>query len=443
MEIVTKEKGKKTIPEGFKQTELGLYPENWEIFKIIEIADDNTNWSFTGGPFGSDLKTEHYTEKGIRVIQLQNIGDGRFLNGSKVFTTKGKADELISANIYPGEIILSKMGDPVARACIVPDLHDRYLMCSDGIRLKVDSSRFDKTYIHTYINYKDFRSRAKNASSGSTRKRIGLKNLKQLKVVVPPLEEQQAIAESLSDVDSLIGELDVLIEKKQQIKKGAMQQLLTGTKRLPGFDGEWEKKTFDECFHFLKTGTNSRSDLSDNGGVGYIHYGDIHAKWTGVLNCDEDSIPSIQEKKVTRLPRLEEGDLILADASEDYEGVGAGIEVKNLNGRQVVAGLHTILLRAKDGCIADGYKAYITSTKKVKRSLREIATGTTVYGISKSKLKQVSISLPPTSEEQEAIAEILNDIEAQIKTIQAKREKYQKIKQGMMQELLTGKTRLV
>jgi len=203
---------------------------------------------------------------------------------------------------------------------------------------------------------------------------------------------------------------------------------------------DWDIIKFSEAFSFLKTGTNSRSDLSDNGEVYYIHYGDIHAKWQNTLDFKNDKVPLIATEKVKGLPFLEEGDLIIADASEDYEGVGASVEVKNLNGEKAVAGLHTILLR-NDGTLADNYKAYITRIDGVRESLLKICTGTTVYGISKSKLKEVKLPLP-TLEEQRAIAGALSDVDALIAELDALIEKKQQVKKGAMQQLLTGKKRL-
>ena len=165
------------------------------------------------GPFGSNLKSSDYTDTGVRIIQLQNIGDGDFKSNYEIYTSEQKANELASCNIYPGEIILSKMGDPVARACIIPSLHERYVMCSDGIQLAVDKNRFSPYFVYTQINAPAFRSKAANAGTGSTRKRIGLTELKALELCCPPLPEQQAIAHAL------ITALGQLIHKQHRSNK--------------------------------------------------------------------------------------------------------------------------------------------------------------------------------------------------------------------------------
>lgn len=197
----------------------------WEEKTLIDSVDTNIKWSFTGGPFGSNLKSEDYTELGIRIIQLQNIGDGAFLNDYKIYTSPEKANELLSCNIYPDEILISKMGDPVARCCIVPKHHDRYVMCSDGIRLVVDKQNYSSIFMFYQINYQDFRQSASDVSTGSTRKRIGLSDLKQLPIKVPCLEEQTKIANFFSSIDQKIEVVAQQIEQAKTWKKGLLQQM--------------------------------------------------------------------------------------------------------------------------------------------------------------------------------------------------------------------------
>ncbi|MGO3445530.1 MAG: restriction endonuclease subunit S, partial [Pseudoalteromonas distincta] len=203
----------------------------WNKIKLIDTASSDRH-SFTGGPFGSDLKSSDYTSTGVRIIQLQNIGDGQFHNSYKIFTSKEKADKLLSCNIYPGEIIISKMGDPVARATLIPNHHDRYLMASDGIRLKVNEEKFDTNFIHEVINGPFFRNIAFSKSTGSTRKRIGLTDLRNITFLSPQLPEQKKIASVLTNTDKEIELLEQQLADLKQEKKALMQQLLTGKRRV-------------------------------------------------------------------------------------------------------------------------------------------------------------------------------------------------------------------
>lgn len=204
---------------------------------------------------------------------------------------------------------------------------------------------------------------------------------------------------------------------------------------------DWDIKKLGDVFQFLITANNSRSDLSNQGEVKYIHYGDIHTKWKSFLDCENNYLPLIQRDKVTNIPFLEDGDLVMADASEDYEGIGISVEVKNATGRKVVAGLHTFLLRGNKAVLADGFKGYLQYLPAVKASLRKAATGISVYGISKNNVKNISISLP-CIEEQQAIATALSDVDALLTSLDKLIAKKRDIKQAVMQQLLTGKARL-
>jgi type I restriction enzyme S subunit len=198
----------------------------WVEKKLIDTTDKKVKWSFTGGPFGSNLKANDYTTEGIRIIQLQNIGDGMFNDDNKIYTSIEKADELLSCNIYAGDIIISKMGDPVGRACIIPNNLERCVMASDGIRLVVDENKFSKYFIYSLLNSKRIRKTIQSKSTGSTRKRIGLNPLRETELIVPKdLKEQQKIASCLSAVDELIIAQQEKIEQLQQHKKGLMQGL--------------------------------------------------------------------------------------------------------------------------------------------------------------------------------------------------------------------------
>lgn len=234
--LLSLEKHKKGLmqnlfPQEGETTPKYRFPEfenegDWEEVSLIDIADNNIKWSFTGGPFGSNLKASDYTNEGIRIIQLQNIGDGVFNDLYRIYTSIEKANELLSCNIYSGDIILSKMGDPVGRACIMPGENDRFVMASDGIRLAVNENKYSKYFIFSLINSKIVRTEIENKSTGSTRKRISLDVLKKIQLLLPlNRAEQQKIADCLSTVDGLIRETTERIEELKQHKQGLIQGL--------------------------------------------------------------------------------------------------------------------------------------------------------------------------------------------------------------------------
>lgn len=202
---------------------------------------------------------------------------------------------------------------------------------------------------------------------------------------------------------------------------------------------DWLLPSYDEAFDFLTTATYSRAQLSMNDEINYVHYGDIHTKCLHFLDFNRIILPTIKNELRKNYPFLKDGDVIIVDASEDYEGVGKSVEVKNLKSRKAISGLHTFLLRNKNDSIAHGFKGYIHSNKLVKKQMDTLATGLKVYGVSKTNLKKILIPLPPTKEEQTAIATALNDTDELISFLDKLIAKKRMIKQGAMQELLKPK----
>ena len=262
-----------------------------------------------------------------------------------------------------------------------------------------------------------------------------------IRMSLPPLPEQRAIAALLSDVDELIGSLEALIAKKRVIKQAAVQELLTGRTRLPGFGGEWETRRLANHLKFLRHGTNPRSDLTRDGAVEYLHYGDIHASTVALLDPKDRSMPTLTVERAKRLDRLVDGDLVFVDASEDIEGVGKSVELKGVRDRRVVAGLHTIAVRFSKSVLADGFKAYLQFHPTFLRHLRRLAAGTKVYATNRAHIASAEFHLPPLPE-QRAIATVLSDMDAEIAALEERLDKTRAIKQGMMQQLLTGSIRL-
>jgi type I restriction enzyme S subunit len=292
------------------------------------------------------------------------------------------------------------------------------------------------------LNSTAYKRRAKGlVYLGSGVGNLNVDVIREYPIVIPPRHEQEAIEGALTDADSLIKSLEQLIVKKRQIRQGAMQELLTGEKRLPGFREEWETRRFDELFTVLRNASNSRSELTKDGEVAYVHYGDIHTHPSAFLNPLTKQT-YISRQKVRTIPRLTDGDLLMADASEDTVAIGRAVEIVDLKGREAVAGLHTMLLRGDKDALVDGFKGYLQFLPSVRTALVRLATGVSVYGITKSGVKAIEITIPKP-EEQTAIATILSDIDAEISALETKLAKARQIKQGMMQELLTGRTRLV
>lgn len=327
-------------------------------------------------------------------------------------------------------------------ACMIPE----GLRCCLGQRmvlLRVDRQVAD----HRYVLFSLLSEHVQRAISilggtGSTVGNLRIPVLKGLQIIVPKISEQMSIADALSDVDALLSGLDKLIAKKRDLKQAAMHQLLTGKTRLPGFSGEWVVRRLGDHLKFLKSGTNSRAELGEEGDVKYLHYGDIHTSRDAFLTVSGREMPHLPPAKAEGLARLQNGDLVFADASEDLTGVAKSVEICSVGDEQIVSGLHTIAVRFDKLVLVDGFKAHLQFIPSFRNHLLRLVAGTKVFSTNRAHISSCELALP-SAVEQDAIAQVLNDIDADLATLVGRREKTKLLKQGMMQELLTGETRLI
>ena len=282
-------------------------------------------------------------------------------------------------------------------------------------------------------------------SESSAQPGLSVKKLLELEYPIPQnKEEQTAIAEALSDIDSLISSLQKLIEKKKAIKQGTMQELLTGKKRLPGFSVEWTQAPFGDLFDFLPTNAFTRDQMTDTGTIQNVHYGDILTKYGACLDMVKTDVPylleSVSVRKYSESSYVREGDVIIADTAEDST-VGKCVELVNVH-EKVLSGQHTMLCRPKIA-FAPKFLGYYMNAECFHNQMLPFITGIKVSSISKANISMLVLKYPTLVEEQQAIAQVFSDMDNEIAQLEKKLAKYQQIKQGMMQELLTGRIRLV
>jgi len=262
---------------------------------------------------------------------------------------------------------------------------------------------------------------------------VRLEMIADMKILLPPLPEQRAIAAALSDVDALISALDKLIAKKRGIKQAAMQQLLTGKKRLPGFSGEWEVKKLGGIGSFKKGRNIPKNQLSTQGEP-CVLYGEIYTRYDWVVKELVSFIPKdVAEQSTVIKP----GDILFAGSGETAEEIGKCFAY--IGAEDAYAGGDLIILSPKeDDSVFLGYQL---NSPMICRQKANLGQGSSVVHIYVSGLATVKVPLPPLPEQQ-AIATILSDMDAEIAALEQKRDKTRALKQGMMQELLTGRIRL-
>lgn len=285
----------------------------WLSYALKDVKDPKDKYSFTGGPFGSDLKKSDYKDNGIRIIQLQNINDGNFNDNYKIYTSSEKADILKSCNIYPGDIVIAKMADPLARATILPqNKENRYLMASDAIRLKVDDKSFNKIFMVNYINSRRFRRQAEDNSSGSTRMRIGLVTLGQLKISSPNKKEQDIIGDFFSKLDRQIELEEQKLEKLEEQKKGYMQKIFSQELRFKDDNGnsypDWSIKKIEDISKVNKGFTpNTKNDE---------YWDELNENWLSIAGMTQKYLykgnKGITEKGASKHVKVDKDTLIMS-----------------------------------------------------------------------------------------------------------------------------------
>ena len=199
------------------------FKDDWKKTLIEDICT-NEKYSFTGGPFGSNLKVGDYTQSGVRVIQLNNINDIYFNDDNKVFVSVEKADSLKSCNAYSGDLIFAKMM-PAGRLCILPKTYDRYLLGSDAIRLKPNIDKYYCFFLLECLNRTIIRNSITSKTSGSTRQRIGLLDLKKTSFYCPNYIEQKQIGLFFELIEFKISNISKKINILKKYKEGVFRMI--------------------------------------------------------------------------------------------------------------------------------------------------------------------------------------------------------------------------
>ena len=407
------------VRPGYKKTKVGVIPEEWDAKALASLGSFSKGQGIRKNEAASgDIPCIRYGEiythhNDILRIYNSHISRGvaqtskRLAKGDILFAGSGETKEEIGKSVaYVGDDEAYAGGDIV-------------ILCPHS-----ESSEF----LGYLLNSPVIARQKASKGQGDAVVHISASALGSVVIPLPPVPEQRAIAMALSDVDSLLDGLDRCIAKKRNLKQAAMQQLLTGQTRLPGLHGEWEVKTLGKLFD-LSAGKSKTAFVTDEGDYWVCDMGSVSTEGKLVVS----------KRTNYRGEFLEEGDLVMPKDDIGGGKIIGKVGYADANGLYVL-GDHVYRLRAREG--DSRFLAYMINSHRTNSELRRKVIGSAQLGLGRSSVEEQEVTVPQLAE-QTAIADLLSDMDAELAALKARRDKTRDLKQAIMQELLTGKTRLV
>lgn len=394
----------------FKQTEIGLIPEDWEVVTISKIAETSSG----GTPSRS---INRYYNGNIRWITTSELKDSRIYDSIEHITEEAVQNS--SAKMFPkGTVLMAMYGATIGKLGILEVCSTTNQACCAIICRDIKN-----IYLFYYLFF--IRKEIILQGCGAGQPNISQNIVKNINIGLPKEIEQKKIASALTSIDNLLLSLDKLIEKKRLIKQGAMQELLMGKKRLPGFTGEWVERRLGEIGVLAMCKRVFQEETSEKGDIPFYKIGTFGRKADAYISVNKYE----QLKQMYRFPK--KGDILISAAGTIgrtvvYDGKPAYFQDSNI-----------IWLDHNEKQIINSFLFFIYQVIKWNTE------NTTIARLYNDNFNSMTIRFPLSVEEQQAIASALTSMDKEIESLESKKAKYEHIKQGMMQQLLTGKIRLI
>ena len=417
------------LPKGYKQTEVGVIPEEWQVAQIGDLKPFVTS--------GSRGWASYYSDRGSLFVRITNLSRGTIyldLEDSKFVNLPPDASEGTRTQLQEHDVLISITADIGIVGYVDPRVPTPAYINQHIALVRFDPSKTSGKFASYFLASEKPQKLFRASTDVGAKAGMSLLTVQKLQLALPSLSEQRAIAGALSDVAALIGALDSALAKKRNLKQAAMQQLLTGQKRLPGFHGEWEAKRLGDVGVFSK-GKGIKKDEVVADGLPCVRYGEIYTHHNDHLKAFNSFITPETAKQSQR---LQKGDLLFAGSGETAEEIGKCIAF--LGDEEAYAGGDIVIFRpvGQDS----KFLGFLMNHSSVASQKARMGQGDAVVHISARNLARLELHLPSLPE-QTAIAEVLSDMDAELAALTQRRDKTRALKQGMMQELLTGRTRLV
>ena len=417
-------------------TNIRQHTQDWSEVTVDDIKASTDN-ALATGPFGSSIGSQFFMRSGVPIIRgsnLANDGHTQLIDDDFVFLSEMKATEFRRSAVFQGDLIFTCWGTVNQVGLIGKgSAYSSYIISNKQMKLTPDPTKVDSLFLFYLFSGQELQRQITNQSIGSSVPGFNLGHLRSLRFRIPPLAEQEVIAEALSDADALIESLEQLLAKKRKIKQGAVRELLrpnsshevqllqdiSSLKGRIGWQGLKQAEfTTNEDQPFLITGMNFKDGAIRWNEV--YHISEVRYKVAPEIQLRPDDVLMTKDGTIGKVLYIE---------TIPYPGKAS------LNS-------HLLLFRPIWDSYNPKYLYYQLGSQRFKYFIELSKSGTTFFGLSQAAVGVYPVLLPPI-EEQIRIASILSDMDAEITALEAKLAKARQIKQGMMQELLTGRIRLV
>ena len=418
------------LRDSFKISLKREFPNDWMIAPLRDLSIFITS--------GSRGWASFYSERGATFIRSQNIRSGSLNFEDHQCVTPPQGAEGSRTKVMSGDVLVTITGNSVGNvASLDQDIGEAYISQHVGlVRLKdAAAAKYVSMFLAPGAPGND---QIVSGQSGQSKPGLNLKNIQDFLIALPSSSERKSIATALSDVDALIAGLEKLIAKKRDIQQAAMQQLLTGQTRLPGFSGEWAVKKLGEIGATYGGLIGKGKADFGHGAAHYVPFVNVMANVR--VDCDAFDLVDVGENEIQNKVRC--GDLLFNGSSETPEEV-AMCSLMTVAIDDLYLNSFCFGFRLKEKIQTDGlFLAYYMRGPSGRNLVKSLAQGSTRYNLSKSALLAAEMALPE-KQEQTAIAAVLSDMDTELSALESRLNKTRDLKQGMMQELLTGRTRLI
>ena len=413
---------------GYKQSEVGVIPEDWELTPFValgSVIDGDRGANYPGSrDFSSDghclfLNAANVTKAGFRFREC-------------AFISREKDERLSKGKLKRDDIVLTTRGTVGNFAHYDATVSFENIRINSGmVILRNDSAALDTSFLYVFAQSNLMERQIERLTFGSAQPQLTVKGINELSIVVPSITEQRAIAQALRDVDALLATLDQVIDKKRDLKQATTQQLLTGETRLPGFIDEWQLKRLGDVVD--TDPENLGADTATDFWFNYISLEDVDR---GQLRSHSEQVFIDAPSRARR--KLMPNDVLVSTVRPNLQ---SHLLFKGDAGHWVCS-TGFCVIRCREGVTCPAFVFSHFFAADVNRQIDTLLTGSNYPAINSGDVRNLEIMFP-SYVEQCAIATVLSEMDAELSALEARRDKTHNIKQAMMQELLTGKTRLV